>query len=433
MWVGPCGPECGLGGVAREKLTDLKVKALNRDGRYGDGGGLWLQVRVASKKDEPPNKSWIFRYAMAGRQRQLGLGPYPRVGLKDARDKALDAARQVLAGRDPIGEKRAQKVAKAVASAAMTFKGVAELYLSAHESTWRNEKHRWQWRQTLEAHVYPAFGAWPVQDVDTGAVMRVLEPIWREKPETATRLRGRIETVLDYATARGWRSGDNPARWRGHISSLLPARSKVAKVEHHAALPWAEIGPFLHRVADQDGTAAKALLFLVLTAARTTEALEARWREFDLRAKVWTVPPERMKAGKEHRVPLAPAAIALLEALSASQPRNPDSFVFPGARAGKGLSNTSMIMLLRRMGRGELTVHGFRSTFRDWVGEGTNFSRELAEAALAHAIRDKTEASYSRGDALEKRRRLMEAWAMFCLTAEASTGDVVPIRQVAAQ
>jgi integrase len=417
--------------MARDKLTDLKVKALNKPGRYGDGGGLWLQVREPSQEDAAPNKSWLFRYTLHGRQRQMGLGPYGDVGLKDARNAAAEARRALLAGTDPIGEKHAKKAAQAAAAAAlMTFKDVAELYLAAHEKTWRNPKHRWQWRQTLEAYCYPVFGKWPVAAVDTGAIMKVLEPIWYAMPETATRLRGRIETVLDYATARSWRTGDNPARWRGLISNLLPTRNQVAKVEHHAALPWKEIGAFVTAVEAQSGTAAKALRFTILTAARTTEALEARWCEIDMDTAVWTVPPERMKAGREHRVPLAEPVLALLREMRPN-PVQPEAPLFPGAKEKSPLSNTAMIMLLRRMKRGELTVHGFRSTFRDWCGESTNHPRELAEAALAHSLKSKTEAAYSRGDALEKRRRLMEDWATFCGRPAETGGDVVPIRRQA--
>jgi integrase len=417
--------------MAREKLTELKVKSLNRPGRYGDGGGLWLQVRDASKPDRPPNKSWLFRYTMGNRQRQLGIGSYPLIGLKDARAASLVAARSVHAGRDPIGEKRARKAEAAkVAAEAMTFKGVAELYLAAHESTWRNPKHRWQWRQTLEAHVYPTFGGWPVAEVDTGAVMKVIEPLWHAMPETAGRLRGRIETILDYAKARGWRTGDNPARWRGHVASLLPPRAAVAKVEHHAALPYPDIGAFIARLALEEGTAATALAFTILTAARTTEAIGAQWSEVNLDAAVWTVPGARMKAGREHRVPLTPAALDALRAMLPSRAPSGAGFIFPGQRKGAGLSNMAMTALMRRMGHGRFTVHGFRSTFRDWAAERTTVAREVAEAALAHALKDKTEAAYQRSDLFEKRRRLMEAWATYCSKPEAPAGAVTPIRAV---
>jgi integrase len=260
--------------------------------------------------------------------------------------------------------------------------------------------------------------------------MKVIEPIWAAKTETATRVRMRIEAVLDYAQARGWRTGDNPARWRGHIENLLPKRSKVRTVEHHAALPWREIGAFMQEVQEEAGTAAKALRFTILTAARTTEAIEARWTEIDLEAAIWTVPPGRMKAGREHRVPLAKDVVAMLRALKTEAPAS-QIYVFPGAKKDAPLSNMAMNALLRRMKRDDLTVHGFRSTFRDWAGEATNYPRELAEASLAHTLRDKTEAAYARGDAIEKRRRLMEDWATFCARPASADTAVVPIRSVA--
>jgi integrase len=400
--------------MARHKLTDADVKAATKDA--GDGGGLWLRVRSRTDKagKSYSTKSWFYRYS----GHWHGLGAYPVVSLKAARNLALEAERAVHAGRDPIAERRAKKAEAAVAEADMTFEGVAELYIKAHEQTWRNPKHRWQWRQTLEAHAYPVFGKWPVQRVDTGAVMKVIEPLWLTLPETAARLRGRIETVLDYAKSRGWRTGDNPARWRGHVENLLPKRSKVAKVEHHAALPWKDMGAFMESLQAEGGTAAKALRFTILTAARTTEAIEARWQEIDLTSALWTVPGERMKAGREHRVPLSKDAVALLRTL-VPNPVAPTAFIFAGARDGKAISNMAMAMLLRRMGKGELTVHGFRSTFRDWCGEATSYPTDLAEASLAHVLKSKTEQAYARGDQIEKRRKLMEAWAKFCATRPA--------------
>ena len=288
------------------------------------------------------------------------------------------------------------------------------MYIAAHEPTWRNKQHRYQWRQTLDSYVYPIMGDMPVASVETGEVLRAIEPLWTSKPETAARVRGRIETILDYAKARGWRSGDNPARWRGHVSNLLPKRAKVKAVAHHAALPWKDVGSFLGLVRAEGGTAALALQYTILTAARTTEAIEARWSEVDLNAGVWTVPPERMKAGREHRVPLVPAAAAVLTAMLPSRPADEDGYVFPGGNKGAPLSNMAMTALLRRMGRGDITVHGFRSTFRDWCGEATHHPREIAEAALAHTVKNKTETAYQRGDLLDKRRVLMADWAAHC-------------------
>ena len=412
------------------KLTELKVRNLAEPGRYGDGDGLWFQIRKpdADRKAAmtEPAKSWIYRYTWHGRQRQLGLGSYPVVGLKAARDAAYEAARQARAGVDPIEEKKAKKAT----DAAMSFSTVLDLYLKAHESTWKNLKHRQQWKNTLETYAVPVFGSRLVSAVDTGAVMKAIEPIWHDKPETASRVRGRIETILDYATARGWRTGDNPARWRGHVENLLPARSSVAKVEHHAALPWEEIGSFLDLLSKQAGTAALALQFTILTATRTGESTGARWSEIDLGAKTWTIPAERMKAGVQHRVPLTDAALDILRTMLPGK-LGQDGYVFPGAKKDAGLSNMSMAAVLKRMKRDDITVHGFRSTFRQWAGDRTSVAREVAEAALAHTVRDKTEAAYARSDLFERRRKLMEHWATFCSNVEVVDGKVVSIGQAA--
>lgn len=395
------------------KLTALKVKSLAQPGRFGDGGGLWLQVR------DSDHRSWLFRYTGAAGQRQMGLGPFPDVSLAEAREAARLARAKVRQGVDPIDERNAaRETAKAAArdsSRAPTFRAVADRYLASHEDSWRNEKHRWQWRQTLEV-ACEEIGDTPVAAIATGDVMRVLEPLWREKTETAARLRGRIESVLDFAGARGWRMGENPARWRGHLAKLLPAPSKVAKVEHHSALPWPEIGAFMAELRLQDGAAARALEFTILTAARTGESIGATWPEIDMAAAQWTVPAARMKAGRDHRVPLSGAAVALLSAVGPARDDRDRACIFPGGRPGKPLSNMSMLMLLRRMGRPKLTVHGFRSTFRDWCAESTDYPREVAEQALAHALGDKVEAAYRRGDLFGKRRQLMEDWAAFCGT-----------------
>jgi integrase len=415
-------------------LTAAKVKSA-KPGRYGDGNGLYLLVRSAE------SRFWVFRYTRAGRMREMGLGRAgdddAAVKLVEARDKAADLHKMVRAGVDPL-DKRDADAAQAAADAqkaairAITFRSVAERYLAAHEKTWRNAKHRDQWRNTLDTYAHPHFGDLSVAEVRTEHVLAALEPIWRIKPETATRVRGRVESILDYASARDWRTGENPARWRGHLANLLPARSKVAPVEHHAALPWAEIGSFLAALKAQTGVSARALQFLVLTAARSGEVLGAQWGEIDLAAKVWTVPATRMKAGREHRVPLSEAALSVLTDMAAL--RTVDSaraFIFPGAAADRPLSIMAMAMVLRRMKRGDLTVHGFRSTFRDWVGEATGAPREVAEAALAHALADKTEAAYARGDLFAKRVRLMDQWAKFCVLAR-MTGNVSNIRDAAA-
>jgi integrase len=370
--------------------------------------------------------------------REMGLGRAgaddAAVTLAEARDKAADLHKLVRAGIDPL-EKREVDAAAAAAEAqqaavrAISFRTVTERYLEAHEKTWRNRKHRAQWRNTLDTYAHPHFGDLPVGDVGTEHVLSALEPIWRAKPETATRVRGRIESVLDYAKAREWRDGENPARWRGHLANLLPARGKFAPVEHHAALPWPEIGAFVPVLRAQAGVAAKALEFAILTAARSGEVLGARWGEVDLAAKVWAVPAARMKAGREHRVPLTEAALAVLTEMAKLRiADSPEAFVFPGAQANRPLSIMAMTMALRRMKRGDLTVHGFRSTFRDWVGEATGSPREVAEAALAHALADKTEAAYARGDLFAKRRRLMDDWAKFCALPP-RTGNVQALRE----
>jgi integrase len=280
----------------------------------------------------------------------------------------------------------------------------------SHQAGWKNPKHRAQWPSTLSTYVYPHFGKLPVQDVDVALVMKAVEPIWTTKPETASRVRGRIESILDWATARGYRHGENPARWRGHLDALLPTKTKVRRVQHHAALPYAQLPAFLAELRQQDGIGAKALEFAILTAARTGEVMGAKWSEIDFEARLWTVPAERMKAGREHRVPLSEPALAILKAMR--EVREGD-FVFPGGRAGRGISNMAMIMTLRRMGRGDLTAHGFRSTFSDWCAEQTDFPAEAREMALAHTVSDKVEAAYRRGDLFQKRRDLMDAWANY--------------------
>jgi integrase len=349
------------------------------------------------------------------------------VGLAAARRASFEAAQTVFAGRDPIGEKRAK-----VEQVTMTFDGVAKLYIAAHEPTWKNAKHVQQWKNTLTTYAAPVFGKWSVQAVDTGAVMRVVEPLWLEKTETATRVRGRIESVLDYATSRGWRTGENPARWKGHIENLLPKAAKVAQVEHHAALPLAEMGGFMTSLHKQGGTAALALRFAILTAARTGEVIGARWSEIDMDSGTWTIPAERMKMGRLHRVPLTAAAKEVLTALLPTRAEGGDGFVFPGQKPKTGLSNMSMAAVLKRMKIADVTVHGFRSVFRQWAGDNTTIAREVIEASLAHAIGDSTERAYARNDLFDRRRELMEAWAAFCASTGKPSDNVVQIRALKA-
>jgi integrase len=381
-------------------------------GRHSDGGGLYLQVTQNAVGNKA--RSWLFRYSLAGKSREMGLGPLHTLGLAEARAKARELRKQVLYGEDPIAARNTRRQAATVeAATGMTFQACAEGYITAHQAGWRNPKHAAQWPSTLKTYAYPVFGSLPVQAVDTGLVMKAVEPLWVTKTETASRVRGRIESVLDWAAARGYRDGQNPARWRGHLENLLPARSKVARVEHHAALPYAEIAEFVAELRKQEGVAARALELTILTAARTGEVLGARWAEFDLEHRLWSVPGERMKAGKEHRVPLSEAAMALLAAL-----KREGDLVFP-------VSNMAMNMLLRRMGKNGLTVHGFRSTFSDWAAEQTNAPSEVREMALAHTVSDKVEAAYRRGDLFEKRRQLAEAWAQYCDGEEPAESKVV--------
>lgn len=388
---------------AINKLSALQVNRLSKPGLYGDGAGLYLQITKGGVK------SWLFRYMRNGRARGMGLGPVHTVSLSDARIKALDVRRQLLAGIDPLDAKQQdQALAKVSAVKVTTFDECSAAYIDAHSSGWKNAKHADQWRNTLATYASPYFGSLPIAEIDTGLVMKVLEPIWTSKTETASRLRGRIETVLDWATARGHRTGENPARWKGHLDHLLPKRSKVQAVVHHAALPYVDAPKFMVQLRATNTMAAKALELLILTATRTSEVIEARWDEFDLGAEIWRIPAERMKAGKEHRIPLSPAAKVLLEHMRSIKQ---NEFVFPGQRKDKPLSNMALLQLLKRMGRSDLTAHGFRSTFRDWVGETTHYPREVAEAALAHLLKDKAEAAYARGDLLEKRSAMMTDWS----------------------
>ena len=359
----------------------------------------------------------------------MGLGPCDAVTLADARGRAVEARRLRLAGVDPI-EARASARAKARLEAArsITFQDAAERYMEAHKAGWRNAKHTAQWRNTLETYAYPVLAPLPVQGVDVALVLKVLEPIWAAKTETANRVRGRIESVLDWASARGYRLGENPARWRGHLENLLPRRSRVQKVEHHRALPYGEIGAFMASLRRQQGAAAGVLEFLILTACRTGEVIGARWGEINIGEAVWTVPAERGKSGRQHRVPLSPAALAVIQAMQEERAtESDDAFVFLGGKRGRPLSDMAIRGLLRRMGRSDFTVHGFRSTFRDWSAERTNYPREVAEMALAHVISDAVEAAYRRGDLFQKRRRLMNEWARFCHSG-AKAGEVVAIR-----
>jgi integrase len=421
------------------KLSALKVAREKRPGVYGDGGGLYLQVTKQG------SKSWIFRFWVAerdpktgavvrdpttnkvrGRGREMGLGSCITVSLAEARDRALECRKLREKDIDPIDAREAARRQVSLERAkSLKFREAAATYMAAHRTAWKNDKHAGQWTATMQTYAYPLLGEMSVQAIDTALIMKVIEPIWATKPETANRVRGRIESILNWATVRGYRQGDNPARWRGHLDKLLPSLAKVRKPQHHNALPYAELPAFIEKLRKEEGIAARALEFTILTAARTNEAIAARRSEINAGKKLWTVPADRMKADKEHRVPLSDRALEITAAVAADE----EDFIFPGGRWRRPLSNMAMLALLKRMGRRDLTVHGFRSTFRDWAAERTNFPNEAVEMALAHAIDSKTEAAYRRGDLFEKRQRLMGEWEAYCRTIP-KVGEVVELGSV---
>ncbi|MEI8697658.1 tyrosine-type recombinase/integrase [Mesorhizobium sp. ISC15] len=380
-----------------QKLSDTKIKSDSlKPGRHSDGGGLYLNVSPSG------SKSWLFMWTPAGgKRREMGFGAYPGVPLASARKKAADYRAAVAEGRDPIAEKAKE--------AEPTFGECADKFLALMEASWRNDKHRTQWRMTLTEYCGP-IRTKRVSEVGTDDVLTILSPIWNSKPETASRLRGRIERVLDFAKAKGWRRGANPALWRGHLKNVLPARQRLSR-GHHAAMPYADVPAFVLRLRNAEAMAGRALEFLILTAARSGEVYGAEWSEFDLHKTIWTIPAGRMKAATEHRIPLSSPALAIVKSLHELRL---SKFVFPGQRPNSPLSSSAMEMLLRRMKTDAYTVHGFRSAFRDWAGDETGFPREVAEAALAHRVGNATEQAYRRADAVEKRRKLMAAWAAFC-------------------
>jgi integrase len=400
-------------------MRDLNVKqveALRRPGKHHVSRNLYLQV------SENGARSWLFRYMRNLAPHWHGLGAYDLLSLAEAREKVLACRRQLLNGVDPIDAKQAELIQQKLAAAAtMTLKECGTAYIAAHETGWRNAKHRQQWRNTLETYVYPVLGDLPVQTIDTALVMKVLEPIWQAKPETAGRVRGRIESILDWATVRKFRTGENPARWKGHLDKLLPQKGKIHKVRHQPAMPYLDVPAFMAELRGETSISAHALEFTILATVRTSESIGATWPEIDRTAKVWTIPARRIKAERDHRVPLSDRAVEILDALPREEGND---HLFIGAKKGKGLSNMAMLELLRGMAGNGYTVHGFRSSFRDWCAERTNYPRELAEVALAHALKDKTEAAYQRGDLLEKRRRLMRDWARYCGTPPAQ-GKVI--------
>jgi integrase len=388
------------------KLTVLAVSRVTAAGMHGDGDGLYLQVGSGGAR------SWVYRFVLRGRERYLGLGSATAIPLKRARELAAEARQLRAEGIDPIEQRRSYRVAKRVASAKeMTFDRCAGAYVTAHEAGWRNAKHRYQWRATLRDYASPVLGHLPVQDIDTSLVMKVIEPLWRTKTETASRTRQRIEAILDWATVCEYRQGANPARWRGHLQTLLPAKTKVRAVEHLAAMPPADIPAFMAELRSRQSISARCLELTILTAVRTGEAINARWTEFNLAAGIWTIPGSRMKAGLEHRIPLTPRAVDILQEIYG---RRTGEFVFANVSTGQPISNMTMLKLLALMGRGHLTVHGFRSTLTDWAHENTDSPDVVIDMALAHKVSDKVQAAYRRGTLFEKRRKLMEAWAAYC-------------------
>jgi integrase len=395
--------------VARiiHKLTAVAVKNAKTKGLYPDGGGLYLRVTSTG------TKSWIFRYKRNGITHDMGLGPAGTISLARARELAAEARRQRLQGLDPIKARDAQRAAaKRGEASAVTFKDCAERFIASHEAGWRNPaKHAKLWHHTLRDYAYSIIGDLPVAEVDTELIMQVLKPIWTEKPETASRVRSRMEAVLDWAKVSRYRDGENPARWRGHLDQLLAARSKVRRVRHHPALPYAEIPSFMEALRARKGIGPRALEFVILTAARTSEVLLATWDEIDFTSRMWIVSAQRMKGGKEHRVPLSARAIAVLKEMEAIRQ---NELVFPGFKRGRPLSDMGLLMLLRELRPG-ITTHGFRSTFKDWAAEMTNTPNFVSEAALAHIIADKVEAAYRRTDLFEKRRKLMDSWSRYCM------------------
>ena len=400
------------------KLTAKEVAKLRKQlGFHPDGGGLYLRVKQNKRGER--SASWIYRYKRC----DLGLGPLDSVSLAQARQKAADGRKQRLENIDPIAAKRAAQAAETLEKArAISFDECVELFLAPREKGWKNAKHRQQWQSTLKTYASPAFGRVPVADVNTSLVLKAIEPIWLSKPETASRLRGRIERILSWAKVRGYRTGENPALWRGHLDQTLPPPNKGKR--HHKALPYTELPAFLIELRSRPATAARALEFVILTAARTGEVIGVTWEEIDLGIKTWVVPAPRMKAERAHIVPLSDAAMAVLGRIEG--PRTGP--IFWEECSGQPLSNMSMLMLLRRMRCTDVTTHGFRSTFRDWVAEQTDFADPIAEAALAHESGDATERAYRRSTFLAKRRRLMDAWGEFC-AGKPISADILPLKR----
>ncbi|MFN8772305.1 MAG: tyrosine-type recombinase/integrase [bacterium] len=414
----------------QQRLSALQVTKLKKPGLYGDGGGLTLQITPTGVK------SWLFRYMVGGKAFGMGLGPTHTVSLAEARTKALDARKLLIDGINPLSARKQNQTAAALAAAKMmTFDQCAEAYILAHQAGWKNAKHRDQWANTLNTYASPVFGHLPVAAIDTGLVVKCLATIWDSKTETASRLRGRIESVLGWATTSGYRTGENPARWKGHLENLLASISKTSRTKNHPSLPWPRMGAFMSALRLRDGVSARAVEFAILTACRSGEVRGARWAEFDIAGKLWTIPAARMKARREHQVPLSDPAVALLASLRKGAE---DGVVFGGTK-GQPLSDMALTAMIRRMNGDDkpvwvdangdrITVHGFRSSFRMWAAETTDFPREVAEHALAHQLPDTVERAYQRGSQFAKRAALMAQWGLFCATAPADAeGTPIPV------
>jgi integrase len=399
------------------KLSARTVTTLNKPGRYSDGGNLYLQIAQSG------TRQWTFLFQLNGKQREMGLGSAGPKGLSlaEAREKAIDIRRQLQRGIDPIEVRKTTKSAEKAAG--VTFGQFADEYIETHKSSWSNSKHAAQWKMTLGDAYCGTIRAKPIIAIDIDDILAVLTPAWQTVPETARRVRMRLEKVLDAARVRGLRSGENPARWKGHLDQILPKHGKASR-GHHAALPWNEIPALVHLLEVRDGVAALAFRFLILTATRTSEVLNARWDEIDFETETWTVPAERMKSRRQHRIPLSKAALAILKQLKG----NHQNFIFPAPSDARPLSNMVFLMLLRRLKRDDVTPHGMRSSFRDWAAECTTFPNEVCEMALAHVVENATEAAYRRGDLFDKRRKLMDAWAAFFDSGPSS--NVVRLRSL---
>ena len=400
-------------------LTAKRIAKLVEPGRYGDGDGLYLQLTEAG------GRSWILRFERNGRERAMGLGPLHTFNLDEARELARKARQQLRLGHDPIDERKAAKQAQKLEQAkTKTFAECADEYFAFHEGKWNNAKWRSQFKNTMRDYVLPKIGKLSIAAIDTGLVLQVIEPIWKTKTPTADRVRQRLAAVLDWATVRNYRSGENPARWDGHLQHILPAKGALVKTKHYAALPFTEIHDFVSQLRQRNGIAVQALEFLILTAGRTSEITGARWSEIDFQNKTWTIPAARMKAKKDHRIPLSDRALVILQNL----PRLND-FVFAGERDGRPLGQDGMDRTLERMGfKDRATVHGFRSSFRTWASECTAYPHDVCEAALAHTIPEAVVRAYKRTDFFDKRRRLMADWAKYCSTQQHEAATVTPIR-----